>query len=299
MSDPLVSVVLTTNRGGPFLREALESVVHQTWKNWEIVIVDDGSPDGEAIDHITRNIERCHVHHQANAGLSVARNTGAALAKGKLIAFIDDDDTSEPERLTCQVAALEAKPDAVACHTQYDVIDVGGAHIAGGHDRPEPELTVEALLRLDAWVLIGTILVRREAFEYIGGFNPLLLTSEDMDLVWRLALMGPLVYVPEVLVHSRQHPDSMTTNVVRTALGAVHAHQLQQWAAERRGDEALVKSAKAGIRQDRRYWSSRLIDAALTHRHDDPRRALGELVTGIRISPVGVGRSVAHRLTRR
>jgi hypothetical protein len=74
---------------------------------------------------------------------------------------------------------------------------------------------------------------------------------------------------------------------------------LQLWAAERRGDGALVKSAKAGIRQDKRYWSSRLIDAALTHRHDDPKRALGELVTGTRISPVGVGRSIAHRLTHR
>ncbi len=133
---PLVSVVLATNRSGPFLGIALDALAAQTWTEWELVIVDDGAPEPGALDLAAAGLPRTRVVHQDNAGVSVARNVGIAHSNGTYLTFLDDDDVWEPERLRRGVGAFDGRPDAVASYTQWDVIDGQGRAVAPGSCAP-------------------------------------------------------------------------------------------------------------------------------------------------------------------
>ncbi len=133
---PSVSVVLATNRGGPLLALTLASLADQTSTDWELIVIDDGSPDPDAIEEAAAAIPSAIVVHQANAGLSVARNVGIGRSRGRYLAFLDDDDLWAPERLALGVAALERRPEAVASYCQWDSIDITGQVVGTGDLAP-------------------------------------------------------------------------------------------------------------------------------------------------------------------
>lgn len=118
--EPLVSVIVPVFNVKPYLNEALDSVINQTYKNLEIILVDDGSTDGsgEICDEYSAHDKRFVVIHQENKGLSCARNTGLDLMKGELVAFIDSDDAYCPEFIRTMVDAMNhEKADVVMCKT--------------------------------------------------------------------------------------------------------------------------------------------------------------------------------------
>lgn len=133
---PLVSVIVATNRNGSFLNQTLASLVAQTFTDWELVVVDDGSPDPDGVEAAVAQVPGATLAHQANAGVSVARNVGISRSCGAYLAFLDDDDLWEPERLALGVTALQTNGEAVASYTQWDFIDDRGALIAPGDLRP-------------------------------------------------------------------------------------------------------------------------------------------------------------------
>lgn len=176
-SSLLVSVIIPTFNRADYLVEAIESVLAQSYRPIEIIVVDDGSTDGTA-EAISRLGDTVRYMWQPNQGASVARNTGIALAQGDLLAFLDSDDLWEPEKLTWQVAALETNP---------------GTEAVLGRVRQfySPELSEEARARL--WrpdgLLPGyvpsTLLIQRTAFLRVGLFEPQLRVGEFMSWLIR------------------------------------------------------------------------------------------------------------------
>src|SRR5688500_3733490 len=112
-----VSVIMPVYNGERFLRDAVDSILRQTYRNFELIVVDDGSTDGtsQVLDRYQDQDRRVRVHrHERNGGIVAARNQGCRLAQGRFIAVMDADDISIPERLARQIAFLEANPDIVA-----------------------------------------------------------------------------------------------------------------------------------------------------------------------------------------
>jgi glycosyltransferase involved in cell wall biosynthesis len=271
---PLVSVVLTTNRASPYLQTALESLVAQTYTEWELILVDDGSPEPDAVEAACSSVPGARVIHQANAGISVARNVGIAGSRGTYVAFLDDDDEWSPERLALQVAALQARPDAVAAYGQIDFIDEHGDNVGTAELAPGD---LGAFLRNDMSAPIISLMVVRRALDRVGGFHSMFAMSEDIDLIYRLARAGPFVFVPEVLVHYRRHGANMSANMRQSALWSRRALWLQQWWSARAGETELLEDVRIGLRSSRRYWAERMVHEAVEEFRHGHLSAAGEL----------------------
>ena len=259
-ADPLVSVVLATNRNGPFLADTLRSLAAETYDQWELILVDDGSPDPAAIEATAAGIDGATVIHQSNAGVSVARNVGIAGSRGKYLAFLDDDDLWAPERLELQVAALESQPSAVASYCQLDFIDQHGTILGTGHLGPGD---FHSILRGDTTTPIPTLLVARRALHRVGMFHPMLPPAEDLDLIYRLVRTGPFVFVPDVLVHYRRHVANESGDLCGASLASRRALTVQQWWSARRGETEVLQDLRVGLRHSRRYWTDQLVREAV------------------------------------
>jgi glycosyltransferase involved in cell wall biosynthesis len=193
-----VAVVIPAYRCAGTIARAVRSALAQTLPPAEIVVVDDGSPDdipGALIGLPVRCLRR------DNGGPGAARNTGIRATKAPLVAFLDADDTWEPDKLRLQVERLLAAPEAVAVCSDAWVADGRGGRVARSAGRALPErIAVEALLGRNPVALL-TAVVRREALEQAGLFDEdrRAIAVEDLDLWLRLALLGPILAVPAPL----------------------------------------------------------------------------------------------------
>jgi glycosyltransferase involved in cell wall biosynthesis len=295
-SAPLVSVVMTTNRNGPFLAMTLASLVAQTWSDWELIVVDDGSPDPDGIEAAAAEVPHATVVHQANAGIGVARNVGIASSTGAYLAFLDDDDLWEPERLALQVAALEHDGDAVAAYCQWDFIDERGDLIATGDLRPGG---LRSFLRLDTRAPIPTLLITRRSLDRVGTFHPMLPPGEDLDLIYRLARDGEFAFVPDVLVHYRRHDANETNDARGAALASVRALWIQQWWSTRRGETELLEDIRIGLRRTRGYWTDQLVHASAHELRQGHLSAAGRYAAFVARHDPALGVKALASLTRR
>jgi glycosyltransferase involved in cell wall biosynthesis len=239
-TEPLVSVILPTNRSVPHVFEAIDSVVRQTYNHWELILVDDGAPDPEGLEAASAVDPRIRVVHQSPSGLSVARNVGMATAAGEMLAFIDDDDVWSPDKLKLQVGALAREPAALGCYCGGWFMDGAGERFGAGW--PAEPATREAQLRGLA-PLFRTVpsLIRREAIERYGGFNPLLPTAEDTEFALRMLQHGEVVAVNMELYGIRRHDQNKTLQ--EGSLGwrtTIDIFRVNALTARRRGDVAVA-----------------------------------------------------------
>lgn len=202
-----VSVIIPTNRGGPYLREAVASVASQTSPVTEIILVDDGSP-APGLAEVASELGIRYLRQNA-AGIAVARNTGVAAAIGDWVTFIDDDDVWHPQRVEWQLTALTREPGAIAAYTGGWYVDAHGVRFGEGW--PAPPATKEELLSGRVpFPRITTLLVRRDTYSSIGGCRSTMEPSEDNDLMLRLLTQGPFVAVNHPLVGYRRHASNVT-----------------------------------------------------------------------------------------
>ncbi len=226
--SPPVSVVIPAYNRVATIGAAIESVLRQTWEDFELLVVDDGSTDGtlaaaRAIaDPRLRVIAAPH-----NLGAAGARNLGVAKARGTWIAFQDSDDEWLPEKLARQMARLATRPagsdDWVGAYC--GLLTVGGLDARPGERTeiryvPAPSVKpaegdiVEPLLQRNM-ISTQTLVVRRDLFLALGGFDEDLTPIEDWDFALRLARRGPVAFVDEPLVHQRFSPNSITRQLGR------------------------------------------------------------------------------------
>lgn len=219
-AETSVSVVMPCYNGADYLAQALESALAQTHRPDQIIIVDDGSKDGSA-DLVRRYIalhpgRGIELLQQPNAGEPAARNAGIAAAKGAWVAQLDTDDWWEPDKLEKQLAAAQAAgPDCVLVHTGV----VG--HFPDGSTGdtskpPQSSRTGRCTKALLDPTSIGhpSIMVRRDALNKIGGYDPTFRQACDIDLYFRLSAIGTFAFVPEYLLHYRYHAKQMSASPV-------------------------------------------------------------------------------------
>ena len=209
---PTVSVVIPVHNGGQFLNQALDSVFAQTFRDYEVICVDDGSTDA-SIAVIGEYSKRVTLVRQANAGPSAARNAGVERATGRYVAFLDADDLWYPEKLRRQLAVIEWDHNVVLAHCNYDRSDIEGKIVKYGAALKERASSLSSPLgRLigEGHVPPSAMLVRREVFESVGMFDSELLYFEDFDLCARLKREGSFAFLEEPGMCIRLHTGSHT-----------------------------------------------------------------------------------------
>jgi glycosyltransferase involved in cell wall biosynthesis len=209
---PQVSVVMPVYNGERFLQESLESVWAQTFDDYELICVDDGSTDGSSA-LLARYGQRIRVVRQANAGQSAARNAGVSLARGRYVAFLDQDDLWYPSKLMTQVAALDRNPTSVLVHCNFDRIDERGHMVqqgAGLTERASALASSMGQLIGEALIFPSAMMIRKDIYERVGGFYQELQGFEDFDLIARLKQHGTFVMLEETGMAYRLHGDGFT-----------------------------------------------------------------------------------------
>ncbi len=205
---PLVSVLLTTYNGLPFLREAVASILGQTLRDIELVVVDDGSADETASFLESIEDPRLVVMRQPNAGTAAAANAGLALCRGRFIARMDADDISVPERLEVQVAFMADHPHVGMVGSWTQNLGLEGQLGAVNRLATEHDAIVEALWAGRHALSHPSLLIRAEVLDEIGGYWPLRLV-DDWDMMMRAIEVTQAANVAQPLLHYRVHPGSL------------------------------------------------------------------------------------------
>lgn len=223
---PLVSIVMPCYNAAAHLPTSVGSVLAQTFPDWELITVDDGSSDTTLTWLQAQTDVRIRPLSQANLGVSSARNAGLALARGRYVAFLDADDTWTTNFLATMVAALEASPQAVLAYCGWQNLG-----LPGGRGEPfvppdyETAAKAETLFAGCRWP-IHAALVKREAVLATNGFDPTLTNAEDYALWLNVATTAPIVRVPEVLAFYHFHGGAQASaDYARAALQHWQAQQ--------------------------------------------------------------------------
>ncbi len=200
---PAVSVVIPFRSRIEWLREAVRSVLDQTWDDFEVIVVDDGS-DETGAPSLGFDEPRMRYIRQDHKGRSAARNNGIALSRGSLVAFLDSDDLFLPTKLERQVAMMRANPGCLMSHTSYERVGAEGRGIdvvASG--RCTGVVYPRVVLRCP--IATPTVMVRREVFDQGARFEESLDVGEDIVLWARIARMSPVLGIDEPLTRVRVH----------------------------------------------------------------------------------------------
>jgi glycosyltransferase involved in cell wall biosynthesis len=210
---PTVSVVMPVFNGERYLALAVESILNQSFQAFEFIIVDDGSTDSSPaiLDAYARRDERIRVHHQLNAGIVAALNTGIALSSADWIARMDADDIALAPRLETQLQAVAQRPHCVALGSRVLLIDPDGRPIAPFSMLTSHEEIDAAHLANcgGAAICHPSVLLHRETVLRVGGYRQEMAAAEDLDLFLRLAEVGRIENLPDCLLHYRLHPASI------------------------------------------------------------------------------------------
>ena len=218
MTSPRVSVIIPAYNAAAFIGETLDSVFAQTFENFEIIVVNDGSPDTAELELALERFptEKIRYLKQTNQGAAAARNTGIRAARGEFVAFLDADDTWLPAFLEKQLDLLERTPADVVW---ADALISGNTPFAGRtFMQVQPsfdEVTPENLLSVKVTVLTSTVVARRQPILDVGLFDVALRRGQDFELWLRLARRGcRFAYQEEVLAHRRIVESSLSGSVM-------------------------------------------------------------------------------------
>lgn len=212
---PKISVIIPAYNAMAYLPKTLSSVLQQTYKNFEVVIINDGSTDEIESWFVSVVDPRVSIYSQSNQGLAAARNSGIAQAQGDYLAFLDADDLWEPTKLEKQVRILEENPEVGLVYTWVTYIDENGQP-TGRVFKNQEEGDVWKKLTEHNIVECGSVaMVRRSCLDTVGVFDQNLTSfnvNEDWDMWLRIAARYPFKAVKEPLVYYRQHSNSASRN---------------------------------------------------------------------------------------
>lgn len=206
-SIPLISVVMPVHNARPFLDESIASILDQTLTDFEFVILDDGSTDGssELLRSWAQKDRRIHLHEgRQRLGLSGSSNFIVSKAAAAVVARMDADDVSHPDRLQREFTVLTKHPDVAAVGTLCDGIDARGRVV-----RPRDRWRI---VRRSEYIPFphGSVMFRKKVFDAVGGYRNLFVSGEDQDLFLRMTSVGRVVTLPDTLYHYRYHSDNAT-----------------------------------------------------------------------------------------
>jgi GT2 family glycosyltransferase len=209
-----------------YLAAAIESILAQSFSNWELVAVDDGSTDasGRILAKYAAADPRVVVHRQENGGVSAASNRGLELARGSLVARLDADDVSLPGRLEQQHRFLRDHPEVGMVGGQAAIIDRDGREVAEVR-YPLDDAAIREQLKQTTAFVHSSVMIRKEVLDQAGGYRSEFDTVEDLDLWLRIAERAQLAHLPERVVAYRIHPDQASNKIERQAVRILAARE--------------------------------------------------------------------------
>lgn len=298
LSTPPATVVITCYNHGRFLAEAIESVLTQTFRPVEIIVVDDGSTDDTAA--VCQRYPTVRTIYQDNAGLSAARNTGLGAARGDLVAFLDADDLLAPEAIATGVTALADNPAWAFVYGGHIGVDAGRRPI--WEQRPEQGAKdYESLLRRNGIGMHATVLYRRAVLQKVGGFDTSLRASEDYDMYLRIARDHPIGSHDRVVAEYRRHESNMSENperMLRSSLAVL--------AAQKPTSQAERAARSDGMAFYQHGYGVPLVKRALRGVSSGESGAFRDLGLALRMAPrafphaaVDAGKTVGRAIERR
>lgn len=289
---PKVSVVTPTYNRADLLTRSIDSVLSQTFNDFELIVIDDGSTDGtQEVLAQYQDIRLKVMTFEKNQGIGAARYLGVSQAIGEWVAFLDADDRWLPEKLALDLSVLERHSEIDLLFDNYRNINYIKAVDRSGFDQTYPAFaTLETTevepgaFRIDSGLaeallitnLIGTAsiaTIRRALFERIGNFNPELSGPEDFELFWRAALAGAgVAYQTSVLVERHKDGDSISAHSLSFTPRLLHAYDLCETSLPSGSEELLVLLNRARARA----WTSLIHACALEGRRLEAVSAFGK-----------------------
>ena len=262
--EEMVSIIIPTYNRREYIERAVQSILRQTYKNYEIIIVDDGSTDNtqEIIQKLEMKESRIHyIKQEQNQGASHARNIGMQEAQYDYIAFLDSDDEWLPNKLELQMRKmLESSEETglVFCRMGGIGRDGKSRFISPDIAIPKEILEGDIFLRLLRANVIGTpsILIRRKCLEQVGGFKESLVCLEDWEWVLRIARNYLIGFVDEVLVEVHKLAGSVSMNVAGYLITRCYLVSLYRKEMEKEGiltpasREIVAKAEECGIKEE-------------------------------------------------
>lgn len=207
---PKISVIVPAYNSALFIRQTIASITAQSFEDFEIIVVDDGSTDATA--EIASTLDaRIRVVRQRNQGIAGARNSGLSHARGELIAFIDHDDLWHPNKLKVQIQVLERDPGCGIVYGEFLRWDPRKPPVFPDEiidsNRVVPELSGFILSKLVCinWVLLSTAVIRRDVFDVVGNFDPAMPPGDDWDFMLRASEHFRFIKLAQPLALYRVH----------------------------------------------------------------------------------------------
>jgi glycosyltransferase involved in cell wall biosynthesis len=267
---PEVSIIMPVLNGEKYIGEAIESILAQTYRDYELIVVDDGCTDGtrDLLKQFETKLRLKVIGHSTRQGITRSVNDGIRAASGRFIAFLDHDDMWFPNFLQSQVTYLHEHPDVGMAHSDFQTITAEGgvieASVAASRNRKRVSGHVFPQLFMDSFIVGNSVLIRKECFEHLGPFDEELPWG-DYHMWLRIAKHYKVDYVPEVLTKYRQHATQNTRempvekpNMESVALIAIRKLLEQYPEIRRELGEKTVRRRMAALYFDMAYsWFSR------------------------------------------
>ena len=215
VKNPTVSVIIPTYNRANLIGGAIESVLNQTYQDFEIIVIDDGSTDNtEGIVKSFNNFKIRYISHGDNRGVSAARNTGIKTCQGEYIAFLDSDDEWLPEKLDQQIKVFQnASSEVGAVYSEVIYMDENGKNINKKYYNPQKEGYIYEDLLVRNYVSTSALLIKKECFDRAGLFDVSLNFHEDWDMWIRIAKFYRFIFTKVPLARYRQHTKQITKDL--------------------------------------------------------------------------------------
>lgn len=286
-----VSVIIPCYRQAHFLGEAIESVLAQTYPHYEVIVVDDGSPDHTA--EVASQYPDVRYIRQENRGLPGARNTGLRHSKGAYVVFLDADDRLLPEHFKTCLSLFNQQPELGLVCGDFRWFGAEGTwHRHTCSDQPDQ---YAALLRFGFIVPPHSAMVKREVISAIGGFREELKSSEDRDCWLRVARLYPIRCHHQLIAEYRRHSDQMSQKwdvMLSTGVQVMR----YQWPYVK-GNAMYEACYKSGVRQYQKACGPPLVWQMVADvRARQWRGAIKKLSVVLRFYPEGLKELVGHKL---
>lgn len=256
--SPLVSVILPTYNRAELLKRAINSVLIQTYPNWELIVWDDGSTDGSADIVRFYKDERIKYYYDDNHGVAYARNRAINVSQGKYLAFLDSDDEWVDKKIITQVETMISHPEIDVLFTDFLNIhlDVNQSQPAfKQYSKVMKALNVECLnddlyavrkgipekLAFENFIATDTVLVRRSVLASVGCFSENLRNSEDFELWWRMGLAGIcFAYLNNIYLNRYKLPGNLSSSSLTTCENMINGLDLCMQETLTQGRDDLV-----------------------------------------------------------
>lgn len=228
---PLVSVIMPVYNNEPYVKQAVDSILEQTYSNFELIAIDDGSSDGSGkiLDSYAKQDGRVRVIHQPNKGLVATLNRGIAESTGEYIARMDGDDISFPRRFEQQVAVLEAHENVVLVAGGFEVIDEDNEFIYR-EVVPAISADIKRSMLLRNPIAHGSVMFRRSALDAVGMYSDQCGPTEDFELWTRLSVVGDFVGLEPTIFRWRVNRKGITSNNNKLQVKIMKEHVNGLWA---------------------------------------------------------------------